>query len=184
MTITISPLKPEVLIETSAARVAVQGEIGRVSLRARGDISPLNKALGLELPTKIGTRASDGALEAVCLGPDEWTLCMPKSEVASRQAACDAVYDALPHSFADISTREMTLEISGPRAAELLTIGAPRDLKTIAVGEARRTIFDGATVVLWCDAENAYRMDLWNSFAGYSADLLVTGAKELAAEAA
>lgn len=184
MALNISSLTPEVLIETTAAKVAVQGEIGRVSLRARGDLAPLNKALGLELPSKIGTRASAGDLEAVCLGPDEWTLCMPKGDVAGLQAACEGVYDALPHSFADISARELTLEISGARAAELLTIGCPRDLTSIPVGEARRTIFDGATVVLWCDAENAYRMDLWNSFAGYSADLLVTGAKELVAEAA
>lgn len=184
MSLKISSLTPEVLVETAAARVAVQGEVGRASLRARGDLSPLNKALALELPTKIGTRAAAGDLEVVCLGPDEWMLCMPKGDIAGHKVACDAVYGTLPHSFADISAREVTLEITGARAAELLSIGCPRDLTTIPVGEARRTVFDVSTVVIWCDGDNQYRMDLWNSFAGYEAELLVTGAKELAAEAA
>ncbi len=184
MSVKLSSLTPEILVETAAAQVAVQGELGRVSLRARGDLSPLNKPLGLTLPSKTGTRVSAGELKALCLGPDEWALILPKADVAGLRAACDASYDSLPHSFTDISAREVTLQISGPRAAELLSIGCPRDLSAIAPGEARRTVFDGATVVLWCDAEDRYRMDIWNSFAGYAADLLVTGAKELAAEVA
>lgn len=184
MSLQISSLRPETLIDTGNVKVAVTGETGRISLRARGKLAPIDKALGVKLPTKIGTRANKGDVEALCLGPDEWLILCPNDDVSALKAASEAIYEKLPHSFTDISAREITLSITGPQAAELLTIGCPRDIASIGVGEARRTVFDNASVVLWCDGPDQYRMDLWNSFAPYSADLLVTGAKELAAEAA
>lgn len=177
----ISSLTPGVVIETPAARVSVLPASGRLSLRARGDLAPLQAALGLTLPAKIGQRAT-GGIEALRLGPDEWTLLMPPGDVARITAALATV--PLPHSLTDISAREVTLLIEGPRAAELLTLGCPRDPESIAPGEGRRTVFDGLTVVLWRDAPDRFRMDVWNSFAAHAAHLLALGCRELAADAA
>jgi heterotetrameric sarcosine oxidase gamma subunit len=58
-------------------------------------------------------------------------------------AACADVYRTRPHSLVDVSGRETTLVIDGPRAADLLTLGCPRDLNGIAVSEGRRTHLDG-----------------------------------------
>lgn len=182
MSIEISSLIPGVVVETAAARVVVLAAPGRLSLRARGDLAALNAALGLTLPDRIGTRAAAGGIEAIRLGPDEWTILAPADAVAGLAAACAAVYGEHPHSLVDISGREVTLVIEGPKAAELLTLGCPRDIETIAVGEGRRTVFDGATVVLWRDAPDRFRMDVWNSFAIHVAHLLETGCRELAAE--
>jgi sarcosine oxidase subunit gamma len=184
MSINLSSLTPATLIETAATKVATSGPAGRLSLRARGDLKAMNKALGLTLPQKVGARADAGNLQAVCLGPDEWTLVMPADEKEAIITALAKIYDALPHSVTDVSAREITFEITGPKATDLLSIGCPRDITTIAIGEARRTVFDGTTVVLWCDGKDQYRMDIWNSFAPFVADLLVTGAKEIAAEVA
>ena len=177
----ISSLAPGVVVETSAARVSVLGGEGRLSLRARGDLAALNAALGLTLPDRIGRRAAAGAVEAIRLGPDEWTLLVAADAVAGVAAACAAAYAAHPHSLVDISGREVTLLIEGPKAVELLTLGCPRDIAAIPAGEGRRTLFDGASVVLWRDAADRFRIDVWNSFAGHVADLLETGCKELAA---
>lgn len=182
MSTRISSLTPGVVIETAAVRLGVlQGE-GRLSLRARDGIEALSKALGLTLPDRIGLRAAAGVVEAIRLGPDEWTILAPADAVAGLAAACAAIYGDHPHSLVDISGREVTLSIDGPRAAELLTLGCPRDIETIAVGEGRRTVFDGATVVLWRDAPDRFRMDVWNSFATHVGHLLETGCRELAAE--
>lgn len=183
----ISSFPPGALADTTAARVAIAPACGRLSLRARGDLAPLEAALGLALPGRIGQRAQGGtvqggAIQAMRLGPDEWILQAPEAEVAGILAACAALHASHPHSLVDISGREVTLLVSGPRAAELLSIGCPRDIDTIAVGEGRRTLFDDATVVLWRDAPDAFRMDVWNSFVPHLADLLVTGCRELAAE--
>lgn len=178
----ISSFAPGVLAASRAASVNLADPCGRLSLRARGDLAALNGALDLTLPQKIGRRAEAGAVEALCLGPDEWVIVAPEAEVAGLTAACATVYETHPHSLVDISGREVTFRIEGPRAAELLTLGAPRDPDSIAVGEGRRTVFDGVSVVIWRDAETSFRMDVWHSFAQHVLGLLETGCRELAAE--
>lgn len=174
----VSLLIPGVLATSRAATVSLAAPVGRLALRARGDLSALNAALGFALPGRIG-QCNGGA---ICLGPDEWTI--HADDVQPIVAACAAVYDGHPHSLTDISGREITLVIQGPRAAELLTLGCARDIDTIAVGEGRRTVCDGATVVLWRDAPDLFRMDVWHSFAPHLLHLFETGCRELAAEAA
>jgi sarcosine oxidase subunit gamma len=182
MNATIIGLPPSVLARSAAASVTLAAPCARFSLRARGDLGPLCAALGLTLPDRIGRRASAGVVQAICLGPDEWTVHASIEAAAGIAAACAAVSTALPHSLVDVSGRETTFQIDGPRAAELLTLGCPRDIDSIAIGDGRRTNFDGVTVVLWRDGETRFRMDCWNSFASHLFHLLETGCRELAAE--
>ena len=147
MSIQISSLTPGVLVETSAARVSIQPAPGRLSLRARQATLPaLGGALGVALPERIGQRSAAAGIEAICLGPDEWTIVTPADGVAGLLAAGAGVDQ--PHSLVDISGREVTLRIDGPSASEILMLGCPRDIASIAVGEWRRWLFNGATVVL------------------------------------
>lgn len=178
------PSTPGILAQSPAATVTLLAPVARFSLRARGDVSGLGAALGLTLPQTIGEVASSGARQVVCLGPDEWTL---QTEVADAKAvidACAGVYDSLPHSLVEVSSREVTLHLAGPQVKTLLTLGLPRDPDTIAPGTARRTVFDGVTVVLWHDADGGVRMDIWASFVPHVLHLLQTGVAELAAELA
>jgi sarcosine oxidase subunit gamma len=145
-------------------------------------VTPFAGALGFSLPDRIGRRAEKDGVEALRLGPDEWTIVAPLGAVAGIVAACAAIYPTHPHALVDISARETTLVIEGPQAAELLTIGCARDIDALPVGEGRRTLFDGATVVLWKDKADAFRMDIWNSFASHLLALLETGCAELAAD--
>lgn len=179
-----SSFAPGLLVDTGAARVSVAAPCGRLSLRARGDLSPFVTPLGLPLPMRIGERATGGPVETICLGPDEWMIHAPEAQIPTIEAVCAAFYDSHPHSLVDVSGRETTFVVDGPRAAELLTLGCPRDLDRLKSGEGRRTVFDGATVILWRDADNAFRMDVWHSFAPYLFHLLDTGCRELAAETA
>jgi sarcosine oxidase subunit gamma len=180
MTHTPTSLPTGLLAGTSAAQVARSAPRARLSLRARGDLSTLDSALGLTLPRKIGTRVTEKDTEVLCLGPDEWVLLAP--DAAPIMNACAQIYDTLPHSLVDISHREVTFEISGPRATELLTLGWPRDPASVKVNEGRRTVFDGASVVLWRDSDTRYRMDVWNSFAAHLFHFMENGCRELAAD--
>lgn len=181
MTAMTSPLVPGPLADTAAATVEMLAPVARLSLRARPNALPqLSTALGLDLPVRIGTRASAGATEALCLGPDEWQILSPEADLARLSAACAKVYADAPHSLTEISDRELTVQITGPKAAELLTLGCPRDIDTIQVGQGRRTLFDGATVLIWRDADQSFRMDIWRSFAPHVVALLKTGCTELA----
>lgn len=178
----VSSLQPGVLMGSTAARVSLMAQSGCLALRARGDLSALDHALGLILPRRIGQCAGSDGVQAICLGPDEWTILT--SDAALLIAACADIYADHPHSLTDISGREVTLLIDGPRAVDLLTLGCPRDIESIPVGEGRRTICDGVTVVLWRDAPDVFRMDIWHSFAPHLLHLFRTGCAELAAEAA
>lgn len=177
---TLSTQPAGLLCGNAAVQVSKIDVGARLSLRAKSDIEALGGAFGLALPTKIGTRTATEAVEALCLGPDEWVLLA--KDAAPLFEASASLYDKVPHSLVDISAREVTFEISGPRATDLITIGCPRDPASISLGEARRTVMDGTSVVLWRDDENSYCVDVWNSFAPHLLHLLETGCRELAAE--
>lgn len=180
MTDTHFSLPVGLLVGSKAVEIHRAAPRARLSLRARGNLSALNKALGLNLPDKIGTRTTKATVEALCLGPDEWVLIA--DDATPLIANCAKIYDTLPHSLVDISSREVTFKISGPRATELLTLGWPRDPSSVAVGEGRRTVFDDASVVIWRDADSTYRMDVWNSFATHLFHFMEVGCRELAAD--
>lgn len=177
---TITQMTTGILIQTQAAKISCDAPNGRLSLRARGDFSPLNKALRFKLPTKIGDISTKDQTKALCVGPDEWVIVT--DNVAVIETDCQSAYDTLPHSLVDISGREITFRIEGERATELLTLGLARDPESIIIGTGRRVFFDGVTVVIWRNGQHDYQMDVWNSFASYIYCLLETGCKELTAE--
>ncbi|EAR51971.1 hypothetical protein OG2516_13139 [Oceanicola granulosus HTCC2516] len=180
----VSALTPGPLVETDVVRVSLEAPRGRLSLRARGELAPFDVALGLTLPRKIGQRAAGDGIEALCLGPDEWMIHAPEAQVGALLSACATLYERHPHSLVDVSGRETTYVVDGPGALDLLSVGCPRDLDRILPGEGRRTVFDGVTVILWRDGETTARLDVWHSFAPYLSELLETGSRELAADAA
>lgn len=176
-------LEPGTLAECAAATVTLLAPAARFSLRAgEAEQAGLSAALGVGLPARVGRRAAAGGTEALCLGPDEWLILAPEASAAGIAQACAAIYPEAPHSMTEISDRELSVRIEGPGAAALLTLGCPRDIGSIATGEGRRTVFDGASVILWRDGDQEFRMDVWRSFAPHLVSLLRTGCAELAAE--
>ncbi len=159
--------------------------VARFSLRVGSDdMAAAGSALGLDLRGRIGSRARAEGREALRLGPDEWVVTAPEEDAASLAEAMDAIHEAAPHAFVDLSDRELTLAVEGPLAAELLAIGCPRDLARIAPGEGRRTLFDTVQVVLWRDAPERFRLDVWRSFHPHVRALLEIGNAEFGAEQA
>ncbi|MCC9620296.1 sarcosine oxidase subunit gamma family protein [Thalassospira sp. MA62] len=182
MTVVTNAFKPGPLVSNNVVSLSIMEPVGRLSIRAKdGQVAALSKALGLELPRKIGTRVSGASGEVICLSPDEWQMVLPDAATKDVMAACEAIYADAPHSVTDISDREVSIMIEGSGAMELLSIGCPRDLDTLAVGDGCRTVIDGQTVVLWREGETQVRLDVWRSFAPHLFDLLITGCGELAA---
>lgn len=182
MTVLTHAFTPGPLVSGGAVSVNLMAPIGRFSVRVReSGRDALGAAIGLELPTRIGARTKNGNREVICLGPDEWLLQTGAGETADITAACAAIYAATPHSLTDISAREITAKIEGPAATDLLTIGCPRDIDQIAVGDGCRTVIDGISVILWRDGEASFRVDVWRSFAPHLLGLLQTGSAELSA---
>lgn len=162
--------------------VEILSPVARFSLRTReAHVGTLGRALALDLPRKIGQKSDSGSREALCLGPDEWLITAPEGEAAAIARAAAASYESAPHALADIGDRELSYRLAGPGAADVVAMGCPRDLRDIAPGEAVRTIFHGATAILWRDGPDDFRLDVWRSFAPHVRALIETGIGELRA---
>ncbi|WP_333682731.1 sarcosine oxidase subunit gamma [Pontibaca methylaminivorans] len=150
----------------------------RFSLRVRPERrEALAAVLGLDLPERIGTRATAEAGEALCLGPDEWLVIARDGAALTQTARAGEI----PHSLSDISDREISLRLSGPGVLGLLSAGCPRDLASIPPGGGARTLFESATVVLWRDGETDFRMDIWRSFTPQVRSILEQARADIAA---
>ncbi len=137
-------------------------------------------AFGAAIPETIGMGVKTGNRAGYCIGPDEFLLHGAADNQADIVSAFSAIRANNPHSLTVISDREQTIGITGAGAMELLAMGCPLDLSLMAVGSAKRTVFDYAQVVLIRDDEDAFRMEVWRSFLPHVYELLEIGVAELA----
>jgi sarcosine oxidase subunit gamma len=152
----------------------------RISLRL-ADREAAAAALGLDLPSRIGSRAAAGERTALCLGPDEWLIEAPAADAAALAATLADLATRLPMSAVEVSDREITLALEGPAVLDLLATGCPLDLAKMPTGSGTRTVFDTAQVVLTREAEDRFHLTVWRSFAPHVRALLDLAARELAA---
>jgi sarcosine oxidase, subunit gamma len=137
-------------------------------------------AIGVEVE-QVRCRASQyGTRAALWLGPDEYLLLGPEAEGRVLAGALAEALQGEPHSLVDVSHRQTALEISGPRAADILNSGCPLDLGISAfpVGMCTRTVFAKAEIVLWRTTAAAYRVEVWRSFTAYVVRFLDEVARE------
>lgn len=163
-----------------AVSVRVLPPVARFNLRiAPGYLAVASKAFGLDLPGKIGQGAQKDDRAAYCIGPDEWLLHAAEADQPAIVAGFDAARAKTPNSLTVISDREVTIGISGSAAMDLLSIACPLDLSRMAIGNAKRTVFDYAQVMLIRDAEDAFRLEVWRSYFPHVHGLLEIGTNEL-----
>ena len=152
----------------------------RISLRL-ADRDAATAALGLDLPSRIGTRAVAGERSALCLGPDEWVIEAPEADGAALAALLAELAARIPLSAVEVSDREVTWRLDGPAVLDLLATGCPLDLARMPTGGGTRTVFDTAQVVLTREAEDRFHLTVWRSFAPHVRALLDLATAELAA---
>ena len=135
-------------------------------------------AFGVDIPARVCRASAKGDRAALWLGPDEWLLIA--SEVGSSAgSALSAALDGRPHSLVDVSHRQTAFTVSGPQAALLLAAGCPLDLDQSAfpVDMCTRTVLAKAEVVLWRTAPQAFRVEVFRSFAAYVSRYLAEAAR-------
>ena len=136
------------------------------------------QALTLQLPANPCRAVSDGERAALWLGPDEWLLIAADGAAAILGAALNEALQGLPHSLVDVSHRQVALALDGPQAATLLAAGCPLDLdaRAFPVNMCTRTVLGKAEIVLWRTAADAFRIEVWRSFAAYLSTFLAEAA--------
>ena len=146
-----------------------------------GNSASAAKAFAAKLATRVGRGSVSKTRSALCCGPDEWFLSAPEND---RRTICDAFVQlgkTTPHSLVDISDREVAIDLSGPLAIDLLSIGCPANFDQLSVGWGRRTLFDTVQIMVIKLAQDSYRIYVWRSFVPHVWGLLARGNREFAA---
>ena len=140
-------------------------------------------ALGFSLPVVACCSAMAGDVAALWLGPDEWLLLAPEADGPALAEALETAMAGSPHSLVDVGHRQLGFVLAGPHAADMLNAGCPLDLDIFPfpVGMCTRTIFAKAEIVLWRTGAEAWRIEVWRSFACYVRGLLEEAGREFAA---
>jgi sarcosine oxidase subunit gamma len=135
-------------------------------------------ALGLMVPEAACRAGVSGERAALWLGPDEWLLLAP-TEYEGLAARLRRALEALPHSLVEVSHRQVGLLLHGEHAATLLASGCPLDLdlQYFPVDMCTRTVLGKSEVLLWRIAAQAFRIEVWRSFAPYVAAFLAEASR-------
>jgi sarcosine oxidase subunit gamma len=154
----------------SACRWVLRGDsVARAAAQA---------ALGLPVPGAACRAGRNGERAALWLGPDEWLLLAPP-EQGGLAARLTRALGAVPHSLVDVSHRQVGLLVHGEHATTLLASGCPLDLdlQYFPVDMCTRTVLGKAEVVLWRTEAQAFRVEVWRSFAPYVAAFLAEASR-------
>jgi sarcosine oxidase, subunit gamma len=175
----LSTVRAGPLVATSPALRPLPGA-ARYILRGSSAVrAAAEQAFGLAVPATPCRAAAAGERAALWLGPDEWLLIAGEQAGEATAAMLRAALAGLPHSLVDVSHRQVALELSGPDAPALLAAGCPLDLDPGAfpVGMCTRTMLAKAEIVLWRNAPDTFRVEVWRSFAAYVSAFLTEAAR-------
>ncbi|MCC0037968.1 MAG: sarcosine oxidase subunit gamma [Brucellaceae bacterium] len=157
--------------------VAAAPSCFRMSLRVQPpQVAALSKALGVSLPKKPKTSASEGTRTALWLGPDEWLVI----DTGDRDPVADCAAVKALHSAVDISHRNTGIVVSGPAWEAAISAGCPQDLSddVFPIGAVSRTVYGKVEIVLWRTGAETFRIECWRSFSDYAFTLLADAARD------
>jgi len=159
----------------SAAWLTTPSPASRFIFRGDADArATAGQAFGLAFPETACRAATDGTRAALWLGPDEQLLLAPDGDADVIQTSIAQAMRGQACSLVDVSHRQVGIDIHGPHAQWLLEAQCPLplDLRGFPVGMCTRTLFGKAEIVLWRTGEQAFRIEVWRSFATYVVELL------------
>jgi sarcosine oxidase, subunit gamma len=126
------------------------------------------------LPTTPNTAWEEGPRAALWLGPDEWLVLGPPGAGPDIVGELDGAFDGSHRSIVDVSANRVALELSGPRAKEVLSKGCAIDLHPRAwrPGMCAQTMLARAQVILH-ERSDTTGILVRPSFADYLVDWLI-----------
>ncbi|SFS89548.1 sarcosine oxidase subunit gamma [Saccharopolyspora flava] len=142
----------------------------------------IGTALGVMLPNQAGQVARTERLLVAWLGPDEWLLVAPEGETEQLESTLTDALGDEHGAVVDVSAHRTILQVSGPKAPELLAKGCALDLHRRAFGPdscAQTLLARTGVLLVGRDAEPpSYWVFVRASFARYLADWLCDAAAE------
>lgn len=143
------------------------------------DLAAASNVWGASLPPTIGSFVSASGRIAACIGPDEWFLIAPLGDQDTIERAFAELYATTIHSLVDVGHREVGIAVEGPEAAAALQSSIAFEVTSMPVGGACRTIIDRVQIILFREAEDRFRVEVWHSFADHVWHLLAGICREI-----
>ena len=160
-------------------KVNLRGDPGDAAFRRA-----VASALGLEPPVAANTSTRAGPTRCFWLGPDEWFVVAARSgeDLAARLRAALAGQHV---SVVDVGAAYVALQLTGPRAREVLAKACPLDLhpRAFHLGYCAQSNFARTQALVALEDEApVFHLFVRRSFAGYLADWLLDAMGEYRAE--
>jgi sarcosine oxidase, subunit gamma len=146
-------LEPQQL-RPRGVRLGERQDLGKIDLRGdphdRAFMAAVGRVLDLLLPTEPCTSAVKAQIGALWLGPDEWLVTCPASEVSGLVGALRGALVDIHAAITDLTDGRVALRVAGPSARDVLAKGTPLDLhlRAFPPGPCAGTLLAKATVVI------------------------------------
>ncbi|MEM8948283.1 MAG: sarcosine oxidase subunit gamma family protein [Pseudomonadota bacterium] len=154
-------------------RLSEVQNVGKLDLRGdpadRAFMGAIGRTLDLLLPTEPSQSAVQGETAALWVGPDQWLITCPRSNVEQIAERLGEATDGVHSSITDISAARALFRLRGPDALEVLAKGCPLDLhpRTVQPGYVAGSILAKITVLIHLRETDSVDLYLGRSFADY-----------------
>jgi sarcosine oxidase subunit gamma len=155
-------------------RLGERQDLGKIDLRGdphdRAFMAVVGRVLDLLLPTEPCTSAAKAQIGALWLGPDEWLVTCPGSDVAG---LVDSLREALAEVHAavtDVTDGRVAFRVAGPSARAVLAKGTPLDLhpRAFPPGNGAGSLLAKAAVLIHLLEDDAQRGPLFDVYVARS----------------
>jgi sarcosine oxidase, subunit gamma len=163
--------------------IAPAAPAARYILRCKPEHAALiDEAFGVPIPTLARRAGVRGSRAALWLGPDEWLLIAEEGAQRAIEVAFAALARRIALSLVGVDHRNVAIELLGPAAADVISVGCPLDLGNDAYppGTCARTLFSNCEIVLWRTEHRGFRMEFWRSCADHVWRLLDIACADIA----
>ncbi len=159
------------------AGVSLREHAHRTMVTLRGDAEDdafrlaVEKAIGVAPPAKALSVTGKGQYSILWMGPDEWLVAAPPKERQSLPAKLSKALASLHAAVVEVGESMTLVEISGPRAADVLAKGCTIDLhpSVFAKDNVVRTLLAMAGVILHRTSDiPSFDIYIHRSFADYA----------------
>ncbi len=137
--------------------------------------------LGFDLPAVPNRFVAAGGVTALWLGPDEWLLVGDTTANSDLEGRLRAALQGKDAAVTEVSAARAVIELTGPKAREVLAKGCALDLhpRAFGPGQCAQTLLAKAEILIQQTGEApAYRIFVRPSFAAYLVAWLMDAMRE------
>jgi sarcosine oxidase subunit gamma len=159
--------------------LAERADLEQIGVRVRPPVAAY--LAGVPLPLEPNRVASMRELRTLWLGPDEWLVTSPEGSSPDLVGRISRALAERGAAVNDLAASRAVIEISGPRARDLLAKGCGLDLhpRAFGPGQCAQTVFAKLPVIIdQLSPAPAYRLFVRRSAARWLADWLIDAAQE------